>query len=237
LEIAGLSDLLDLRLSDIFEAVYEILLQNYRCEYIFKNTLMQNWFLSRHSTDRSFITDEFRVGKSRVDLALFSKTSVAFEIKTEFDSPKRLPSQSNAYMKVFDLIYPTEVEHFTDMNTQAGNPAGVNWGDYSIIGDQYSEGGGAALAVAIHHIHKSESTGALQISHFLSDEQQSTANVSGKVIQAVRNLVNNLDSLLPNDTCACNIYRDMAESGNSRGLGFLKRLAILHHLETMLADE
>jgi hypothetical protein len=105
LEIAGLSQLLMLKLSDIFESVYEILLQNYRCEYVFKNTLMQNWFLSRHSTDHSFITDEFRVGKSRVDLALFSKTSFAFEIKTEFDSPTRLPSQSNAYMKVFDYIY------------------------------------------------------------------------------------------------------------------------------------
>ncbi|MGA2686321.1 MAG: sce7726 family protein [Verrucomicrobiota bacterium] len=105
LEFAGLSDFLKLRLSDIFEAVYEILLQSYRCEYVFKNTLMQNWFLSRHSTERSFITDEFRVGKCRVDLALFSKTSIAFEIKTEFDSPMRLPSQSTAYKRVFDLIY------------------------------------------------------------------------------------------------------------------------------------
>jgi hypothetical protein len=105
LEIAGLGDFLKLRLANIFESVYEILLQNYRCEYVFKNTLMQNWFLSRHSTDHSFITDEFRVGESRVDLALFSKTSIAFEIKTEFDSAIRLPSQSTAYMKVFDLVY------------------------------------------------------------------------------------------------------------------------------------
>jgi hypothetical protein len=150
---------------------------------------------------------------------------------------RRVLIRDNFNRQTRNSDYPTEVEHFTDMNTTAGNPDGVNWGDYSIVGDDYSDGGGAALAVAIHHIHKSESTGALQISHFLSDDQQSTANVSGKVIQAVRNLVNNLDSLLPNQTCACNIYRDMAESGNSRGLGYLKRLAILHHLEIMLADE
>jgi hypothetical protein len=105
LEIAGLGDLLKLRLSDIFEGVYEILLHGYRCEYVFKNALTQNWFLSSHSKDNSFVTDEFRVGDSRVDLAVFSKTSVAFEIKTEFDSPTRLPSQSLAYMKVFDLVY------------------------------------------------------------------------------------------------------------------------------------
>jgi hypothetical protein len=110
LEIAGLGNLLKLKLGEIFEAVYETLLTSYRSEYVFKNTLMQNWFLSRHSTDRSFITDEFRVGESRVDLALFSKTSVAFEIKTEFDSSTRLSSQSKAYMSVFDLVYVVTTE-------------------------------------------------------------------------------------------------------------------------------
>lgn len=110
LEIAGLSDLMKLRLADIFDAVYEVLIKDYRCEYVFKNTLMQNWFLSRHSTERSFITDEFRVGESRVDLALFSKNSVAFEVKTEFDSAIRLASQSAAYMNVFDLVYVVTTE-------------------------------------------------------------------------------------------------------------------------------
>jgi hypothetical protein len=105
LELAGLNDLLTLPLANIFEGVYETLLKNYRSEYIFKNALTQKWFLSRHSTERSYVTDEFRVGDSRVDLAVFSKTSVAFEIKTEFDSPARLPSQSSTYMKVFDLVY------------------------------------------------------------------------------------------------------------------------------------
>ena len=110
LEIADLTHLLALRLADIFEEVYQILLQNYRCEYVFKNTITQNWFLAKHSTEHSYVTDEFRVGESRVDLAIFSKTSVAFEVKTEFDSPFRLQSQSSAYMKVFDLVYVVTTE-------------------------------------------------------------------------------------------------------------------------------
>ena len=133
--------------------------------------------------------------------------------------------------------YPTEAEHFTDRNTQAGNPDNENWGDYSIIGDNFSEGGGAAKAVAIHHIHKSESTGALEVTHFLSDQQETTANVNAKIIEAVQNLVNNLDGLLPNDTCACEIYKEMATTRHSHGLGYLKRLAILHHLETILKND
>jgi len=110
LTIAGLSDLMSLRLKDIFQSVYQILLQNYRCEYVFKNELIRNWLKSHHSLKKSYLTDEFRVGTCRVDLAVFSATSVAFEIKTEFDSALRLASQSSEYVKLFDLVYVVTTE-------------------------------------------------------------------------------------------------------------------------------
>ena len=59
--------------------------------------------------------------------------------------------RDNFRRQVRNSDYPTEVEHFTDRNTQAGNPDNVSWGDYSVIGNQFSDGGGAALTVAIHH--------------------------------------------------------------------------------------
>lgn len=105
LDSAGMAELIGLPLWEIFERVYEVLLMNYRCEYVFKNAITQNWFLAKHSLERSYITDEFRVGKSRVDLAIFSNTSIAFEIKTEMDSTSRLSTQTIDYMKVFDLVY------------------------------------------------------------------------------------------------------------------------------------
>lgn len=150
---------------------------------------------------------------------------------------RRVMLRDNFIKQERNSDYPTEAEHFTDRNTAAGNPDNVNWGDYSIIGNDFTEGGGAAKAVAIHHIHKSENTGALEISHFLSDQQETTANVNAKIIEAVDNLVGNLSSLTPNDTCACEIYREMSATKHSHGLGYLKRLAILHHLETILNDE
>lgn len=161
LEIAGLSSLMKLRLSDIFEAVYEVLLQSYRCEYVFKNTLMQNWFLSRHSPDRSFITDEFRVGESRVDLALFSKTSVAFEIKTEFDSATRLPSQSTAYMKVFDLVYIVTTElMLPKLNDWIPKTVGVlllgNSGSFKTIRDSESHACRADLSMIFDCLRQPE---------------------------------------------------------------------------------
>jgi len=130
--------------------------------------------------------------------------------------------------------YPPR-EFFTDMNTRAGNRLGLDFGDFSIVGDQYSEGGGAAMAVCVHHIHYHKGdSGPLDVSHFISDRTETTADPAGKTIEAVKHLVEALDELLPNDTDACDEYREMARSGDWRGLGFLKRLAIQHHLELML---
>jgi hypothetical protein len=135
-----------------------------------------------------------------------------------------------------NAIYPP-TELYTDWNTPERNASNLNWGDYSIQGDHYADTGGPAYAVAIHHVHYSPNGNYLDISHFVSDRTETTADVPGKIMEAVEKLVANLDSLMPNDTLACEEYRQMNASRNSRGLGYLKRLAIQHHLELMLQDE
>jgi hypothetical protein len=130
--------------------------------------------------------------------------------------------------------YPPR-EFFTDANTRDGNRTGIDFGDFSIVGDQYSEGGGPALAVAVHHIHYHEGdSGSLDISHFISDRTDTTADPAGKSIEAVTHLVDALNELLPNDTNACDEYREMVQTGEWHGLGYLKRLAIQHHIKVML---
>jgi hypothetical protein len=129
--------------------------------------------------------------------------------------------------------YPPR-EFFTDMNTVTGNPRRLDFGDFSIVGDNYSETGGPAYAVSLHHVHFQEGPGPLDISHFISDRTDTTADPSGKIMEALDKLVEALDDLLPNDTEACNEYREMADDRVSRGLGYMKRLAIKHHLELML---
>jgi hypothetical protein len=129
--------------------------------------------------------------------------------------------------------YP-EREFFTDMNTLAGNPSGLDFGDFSIVGDHYADAGGPAYAVTVHHVHFQGESGPLDISHFISDRTETTVDTPGKIIEAVENLVGALGGLNPNNTEACDEYREMADVGVSRGLGYLKRLAIKHHLELML---
>ena len=127
-------------------------------------------------------------------------------------------------------------EFFTDKNTLMGNQDDIDFGDFSIVGDHFSETGGPAHAVALHHVHFAEDSRALMISHFVSDRTETRADPSGKTIEAVNHLVEALDTLQPNGTEACEGYREMSRDEHSRGLGYMKRLAIQHHLEVILGD-
>ena len=131
--------------------------------------------------------------------------------------------------------YP-EREFFTDCNTVSGNPNRLDFGDFSIVGDHYTETGGPAYAVALHHVHYAENSRTLHLSHFISDRIHTPVDTPGKIIEAVKHLVESFDIFKPNDTQACQEYCLMNQSEQSRGLGYMKRLAIKHHLEIMLRD-
>ena len=131
--------------------------------------------------------------------------------------------------------YPPQAEFFTAQNTIAGNPNNSHFGDFSIVGDNYTEERrGPAYAVALHHIHFAEDSRALYISHFISDRRHTSLDPEGKTMEAISHLVAALGNLQPNNTQACLTYRQMLERGQSSGQGHMRRFAIKHHLEVML---
>lgn len=132
--------------------------------------------------------------------------------------------------------YPDR-EFFTDMNTAAGNPTNVNFGDFSIVGDHFTQTGGAAHAVALHHIHFCRNSHRLRVSHFKSDRRQTPVDPGGKALEALGHLVRDLPQLRPSNTTACDEYRELNANQTFRGLGYMKRLAIKHHLEVMLSGD
>lgn len=81
---------------------YRKLKKNYRCEYVLKNELL-NKIISKGVNNVVF--SEFKINKSILDLAVFGEKSIAYEIKTEFDSPKRLDTQLADYQTLFDKCY------------------------------------------------------------------------------------------------------------------------------------
>lgn len=89
---------------DCLQRFYLSLKLNYRCEYVFKNEIIAQ-LRKQYAHRRSLVVNEFRVGDSIADLAFFNGESRAYEIKTSFDSPRRLEGQLNDYRRVFDKCY------------------------------------------------------------------------------------------------------------------------------------
>ncbi len=85
--------------------IYKILVKNYRCEYVYKNEIINELLIKKYGTQSTIAINEFRVQGSIVDIALFNGESKAFEIKTEYDSKRRLDKQLDDYSHFFQKCY------------------------------------------------------------------------------------------------------------------------------------
>ncbi len=90
---------------ELMDIVYQNMVKHYRCEYIYKNEIVKQLVRSFRKSDQTVVFNEFRVSDSIADLAMFNGESKAFEIKTEYDSTKRIEKQIRAYSRVFDKCY------------------------------------------------------------------------------------------------------------------------------------
>ena len=89
---------------DFLIQAYSELKKSYRCEYVIKNELLRR-LLSHYHGSSTVTFSEFRVGDAIADMVLVNGESRVFEIKTEYDTPKRLEHQMSEYNKVFDKCY------------------------------------------------------------------------------------------------------------------------------------
>lgn len=95
-------------IGDYYSYIYAVLRTHYGNEYVVKNEfinygLKQLALCSEYASIHLF--SEFRIGDVIADLALFNGHSVGIEIKTELDSPSRIPRQLERYLKVFNVVY------------------------------------------------------------------------------------------------------------------------------------
>ncbi len=91
--------------ANLFETAWHELRCSYRNEYIYKAELANRIVFGRHSPRTTALHVELPVGRSIVDIAVFNGTSTAYEVKTEFDSARRLRTQTADYLKVFDRVF------------------------------------------------------------------------------------------------------------------------------------
>lgn len=111
--------------SDYLKFIYKELRKNYRNEYIYKNTLINELLLKKYGVKDTIIINEFRVGNSIADTVMFNGASKAFEIKTELDSEKRLPDQLEDYTKIFKECYVVTNEKLVEKYIKANKNIGI----------------------------------------------------------------------------------------------------------------
>lgn len=141
----------------------------------------------------------------------------------------------DGFVQMKNADYPP-VEAFSDLHITYQELDMNGYGDFLTVGDNYSEGGGPAYAVAIHltFIDPNQDD-AMFIYHFKSDTNDTPTDPAGKFSQALSKLIAKLDSGHSNldETSAINEFRDLHERGHFPGLGYVKKLSIKHHLETL----
>ncbi|MCL2414254.1 MAG: sce7726 family protein [Bacteroidales bacterium] len=95
---------------DYVKYTYKQLEKSYRNEYVFKNTVINKLLIQEYGTKDTIAINEFNAGNSVADLVIFNGNSKVFEIKSKFDSKKRIDGQISNYQKLFNECYVV-VEH------------------------------------------------------------------------------------------------------------------------------
>lgn len=133
------------------------------------------------------------------------------------------------------LAYPTELYATALWDYSEFGYEG--FGDYSIVGSDYSESGGPAWAVAIHLTSNSNAmVPEMYVHHFVSDDNDSPSFPAEKYAQALEKL--KVEVTNPNTTIvrtgAVGEFLRLHENGHYPGLGYVKKLSMMHHLELMM---
>ncbi len=128
------------------------------------------------------------------------------------------------------------VEHFSDLHATYPDEGMNGFGDFLIVGDDFSEAGGPAYAVAIHLTFiDPDLDDSMQIYHFVSDRQDTPKDPAGKFAEALAKMVNVLDAPGSKvlESKAVEEYRRLHGDGHFPGLGYVKKLSMNHHIETL----
>ena len=130
------------------------------------------------------------------------------------------------------------LEHFSDLHATFVDEGMNGFGDFLIVGDEFSETGGPAYAIAIHlTLIDEDQDDSMLIYHFVSDTQDTPRDPAGKFAEALDKMIAEIDKPGSKvlETEAVREFRMLHERGHFPGLGYVKKLSMSHHIET-LAD-
>lgn len=126
-----------------------------------------------------------------------------------------------------------EDEFFSEDHLHFREEGYVAFSDYSTVSAEYQDNGFAPRAIAIHIVYF-DSDDRLRIKHFVSDTNNDTSNPAGKFAEALRKLVDWASGIEEkNQSTGLNSFIELYNQSQYSGLGIVKKLSIMHHLEIM----
>ena len=129
-----------------------------------------------------------------------------------------------------------KLEPFSDLHATFEDERMDGFGDFLIVGDDYTEGGGPAYAVAIHLTFiDPDQDDSMFIYHFISERQETPTDPAGKFAEALKEMMKTLDGPRSKvlETSAVKEFRLLHKQGHFPGLGYVKNLSMNHHIETL----
>lgn len=127
------------------------------------------------------------------------------------------------YLRIDDEFFSNDYVYYKEEGFSA-------FADYLTIGSDYMEGGMLPYAVSIHLTYKQQNSGEIWIRHFTSDSNIDYNDTPGKFGEALEKLIVFIDAE-GIQTVACQKFRDYHTREAFPGLGVIKKLSIMHHIE------
>lgn len=128
--------------------------------------------------------------------------------------------------------YP-EISSFSEEHLYYIEEGYIGISDYLCVGEPYSETGFMPFAIAIHVSFEADD-GSIKVRHFVSDTNDDRSNIAGKFQEALDKLVTWANAHPEHHTSAIDQFKDLHERGHFPGLGYIKKLSILNHLELVI---
>ena len=169
----------------------------------------------------------------KYNLIYFSKTSRRyyrkFERKTivSLDDYFRKLGKNAEYLSVPLSDFSEEYRFYKDDGF-------VGFSDFLTIGDNYSETGFLPRAVAIHLSYIENDK--IKIRHFTSDSNQDSSDVGGKFAEALQKLVNWCNEENITKTKGIDIFKELNTKRHFPGLGSIKKISTINHIELVLKN-
>ncbi len=146
--------------------------------------------------------------------------------RVELDDYFNAQTKNSDYLQVGESSFSEEHLYYKEEGF-------IGFSDYLSIGEEYSEIGFLPYAVAIHLSYADKTTKKIRVKHFVSNSNDDQSDIAGKFSEALDKLIAWCDETGYN-SIAIPIFRAYHQNGHFPGLGTLKKLSLMNHIDLVL---